>query len=150
VVGSAALVSVVAPAIALALVLVGEDWSSALVLTAFGAIVFVIGIASVGIELASKNFVLDLAPDEHRRPVYIGVNDTLIALPTMLLAGGGIAIDRLGFHLVFIACAICSLLAGALERSEIHAPARSSRNRVSRRRQGGWRGDPVHPRLSRL
>jgi MFS family permease len=113
VLGSAALVSIAAPAIALGLGLAGEHWP-ALVLAAFSVIVAVVRIASVGVDLASKNFVLDLSPDEHRRPVYIGVNDTLIALPTMVLAGGGLIIDRLGFPPVFIACVICSAIAALL------------------------------------
>lgn len=122
VLGSAAVVSVVAPALALALVFAGADWPSALILAAFGGIVFVVGVASTGVDLATKNFVLELAPDELRRPVYIGVNDALVAIPTMLLAGGGIAIDRLGFLPVFVACTVCSVVAavlcGLLKRKE--------------------------------
>lgn len=61
----------------------------------------------MGADLASKNFVLELAP-EQTRTVYIGVNDTLVAVPTMFLAIGGAAIDWFGFRPVFIAIALCS------------------------------------------
>jgi MFS family permease len=71
------------------------------VLSLFALIVFVIGVASAGADLATKNFILELAPGG-KRPVYIGVNDTLVALPTMLLAIGGPAIDWFGFLPVFI------------------------------------------------
>jgi MFS family permease len=107
-------VSLAAPAIALALSLVDRTPSRLLVLASFGAIVFVLGVAAAGADLASKNIVLDLAPDEQRRPVYIGVNDTLIAIPTMLLVVGGAVIDRAGFQPVFISVAACSAVAAAL------------------------------------
>ena len=107
----AAVVSLAAPALALVAARWGAGWSSTLVLGAFGLIVFSLGLAGAGVELASKNFILDLAPDEQRRPVYIAVNDTLVALPTMLLIVGGAVIDRAGFTPLFIA--IGALSAGA-------------------------------------
>ena len=73
----------------------------------FAVIVFALGTASVGADLASKNFILELAP-ESTRPVYIGVNDTLVALPTMLLVAGGAIIDHVGFSPVFVAAALCA------------------------------------------
>jgi|SRR5215213_563763 len=76
-------------------------------------IVFAIGIASVGIDLATKNYVLDLAPEDTQRPMYIGVNDTLIGLPTMLMAGAGVIIDALGFLPAFVGLVILTMI-GAL------------------------------------
>lgn len=111
VLGSAAAVSLLAPAVALTLAVAGRNWPDASVLIAFGFLVFAVGTASAGVDLASKNFILDLAPDEARRPVYIGVNDTLIALPTMLLAGAGAVIDRFGFRPVFSAAFAAAALA---------------------------------------
>ena len=79
VLGTSALVSLGAPTLALVLGHVGGDWSNAVVIAAFGAIVFSLGVAGAGVELASKNFILELAPDAGRRTVYIAVNDTLVA-----------------------------------------------------------------------
>jgi hypothetical protein len=117
VLASAAIVSLLAPALALTLATVGEHWSHAALMTAFGGIVLALGVASTGVDLASKNFVLDLAPDARRRPIYIGVNDTLIALPTMLLAGAGATIDHVGFRPIFIVCAIGATTAAMMCRS---------------------------------
>lgn len=112
-----AVVSLAAPLLALLAAWQGRDWSHALVLAAFGAIVFSLGAASAGVDLASKNFILELAPDNAHRPVYIAVNDTLVALPTLLLIGGGLVIDRAGFTPVFIAIATCSVVAALLART---------------------------------
>jgi MFS family permease len=116
----AAVASLIAPVIALFAAYFGQQWSAVLVLGVFGAIVFALGIAGAGVELASKNFILELAPDAARRPVYIAVNDTLVALPTMLLILGGTLIDRAGFTPLFIAIGAFSagaaLLATTLPR----------------------------------
>jgi MFS family permease len=113
VLGAAALVSVAAPLAALLLHFVGERFGPMLILTSFALIVFALGTASVGADLASKNLILELAP-EQTRPVYIGVNDTLVALPTMLLAMGGAVIDWFGFLPVFIAVSVSALAAALL------------------------------------
>lgn len=112
-----ALVSLAAPAMALTLSLAGHGLSATIVLVSFGAIVFALGIAAAGVQIASKNFILDFTSDERQRPVYIGVNDTLIALPTMLLVIGGAVIDRAGFQPVFIAVAACSAGAAFMARA---------------------------------
>jgi MFS family permease len=127
VLGSSAAVGLLAPMIALTLAAVGDDWTPGSMLTAFGAIVFAIGVASAGADLASKNFILELAPDEARRPIYIGVNDTLIAIPTMLLAGAGAAIDWFGFRPVFIGVAAAA--GGALFLSVTWTQKRTGRDR---------------------
>ena len=49
------------------------------------AALLILGAAAGRIVYLGWYSVLDLAPDEARRPVYIGMNDTLVALPTMLL-----------------------------------------------------------------
>jgi MFS family permease len=128
VLGISAVVSLLAPVLALMLAAGGDRWPPAGVVASFGMIVFAIGVASAGVDLASKNFILDLAPDETRRPVYIGVNDTLIAIPTMLFAGAGAAIDWLGFRPVFIVVAMAGGIAAclAMARPETRdAPSRS-------------------------
>jgi len=113
VIGAAAIIALAAPAMAILLHFSAQDFTHGTVLAFFAAIVFAVGFASVGVDIATKNFVLDLAADPER-PVYIGTNDTLVALPTMLLVAGGFAIDRAGYLPVFIAIACCTGAAVAL------------------------------------
>ena len=110
-------VGLLAPVIALALSFAGRELVSGILAAAFGAIVFSLGVAASGVELASKNLILELAPSEARRPVYIGVNDTLVAVPTMLLAVGGTIIDHAGFQPLFMAIAACSTGAAFLTKT---------------------------------
>jgi hypothetical protein len=81
--------------------------------TLFACIVFAVGVAQAGIDLGTKNYVLDLAPNEAARPLYIGFNDTLVGLPTMLLVAAGVTIDLFGFLPVFVGLAVLTA-AGAL------------------------------------
>jgi MFS-type transporter involved in bile tolerance (Atg22 family) len=108
VLGAVALLSLISPLAAVALYISSEAISHTLMLATFAVIVFVIGVASAGADLATKNLLLELAPDR-KRPVYIGVNDTLVALPTMLLVIGGPAIDWFGFLPVFIVMGLFGL-----------------------------------------
>jgi hypothetical protein len=117
VLAASAVVSLAAPTLTLVASSLGRNGSHALVLTTFATIVFSLGVASAGVELASKNFILDLAPDEARRPVYIAVNDTLVAIPTMLLIVGGAVIDRVGFFPVFVGIGVCSLAAAVTAKT---------------------------------
>jgi len=78
-----------------------SDCVAALVL--LGGSVFVIGAASVGVDLTTKNIVLDLVPSASQRPLTIGVNDTLV--------GAGAAIDAFGFAPVFVAVGVPACLA---------------------------------------
>lgn len=113
VLGGAALLSLAAPLAAVGLYLSSGAVSHILVLALFALIVFVIGVASTGADLATKNLILEFAPDA-KRPVYIGVNDTLVAVPTMLLAIGGPAIDWFGFLPVFLVIGFSGLGAAAV------------------------------------
>lgn len=97
-----ALCGLAAPAVSLFLYYDGDGYSSLLVLSLFAVIVFAVGTALAGIDLATKNYVLEFAPDEAERPFYIGVNDSLVGLPTMLLAAAGFVIDTFGFPPVFL------------------------------------------------
>jgi MFS family permease len=89
------------------------ELSRAFMLALLTLIVFAIGMTSVGIDLATKNYVLDLAPDDRQRPMYIGVNDMLVGLPTMLMAGAGVIIDASGFLPVFVGLVVLTVT-GAL------------------------------------
>ena len=110
VIGAAAICGLPAPAISLALYAFGKSWQGTPLLAMFALIVFTIGVAKAGIELATKNYVLDLAHDEAERPLYIGFNDSLVGLPTMLLVAAGLIIDLFGFLPVFIGLAILTTM----------------------------------------
>ncbi|HYY97009.1 MAG TPA: hypothetical protein VE642_00370, partial [Pyrinomonadaceae bacterium] len=123
----AALCGLLAPAVGLALYAAGGGWSSALVLSLFACVVFSVGVAQAGIDLATKNYVLDLASDEAGRPLYIGFNDTLVGLPTTLLAGAGVIIDLFGFLPAFAGLAALTA-AGALLALRLPARGEGSRS----------------------
>jgi hypothetical protein len=112
-VAGAALCGLLAPAISFALYAAGEAWSAMLTLALFACVVFTVGIAQTGIDLATKNYLLDLASDEAARPLYIGFNDALVGLPTMLLVAAGVVIDLFGFLPVFIVLVVLTM-AGVL------------------------------------
>jgi len=121
----AALSGLIAPGLALFFYLsnieLGQlNWSI------FACMVFAIGLGSAGIDLATKNQVLDLAHDEAMRPLYIGVNDTLVGLPTMLLVFGGLAIDLFGFLPVFL-CVSVMTIAGAAAAVRLPLPSRKEK-----------------------
>jgi len=106
----AALSGLVAPGLGLFLYLTKIN-SGQLDFTLFACIVFALGLASAGIDLATKNQVLDLAPDEVVRPLYIGVNDTLVGLPMMLLISAGLLIDLFGFLPMFLCIGALTMIA---------------------------------------
>lgn len=94
--------------------LLGVNEQNIWVIALVGLMVLAINVASVGFDLATKNYLLDLATDDEERPFYIGVNDVLIGIPTMLLATTGLIIDLFGFIPVFIGIVVFSVLAIAL------------------------------------
>jgi MFS family permease len=106
---ASAVCGLAAPICAAVLGLVGGSTPATLVL--FALIVFLVGASSAGVDLATKNYVLELAPDATQRPIYIGANDAFVALPTMLLAGAGAIIDVAGFAPVFAGLALSAIVA---------------------------------------
>lgn len=120
----AALNGLVAPGLGLFLYLTNIN-SGKLDFTLFACIVFALGLASAGIDLATKNQVLDLAPDELVRPLYIGVNDTLVGLPTMLLISAGVLIDLFGFLPMFLCIGALTIIAA---RNAMRLPLPSRRH----------------------
>lgn len=89
----------------------------------FAAIVFAVGLAATGIDLATKNYILELAPGAAERPIYIGVNDTLVGLPTMLLAATGLIIDLFGFLPMFFGVGVLTI-AGAMATTRLPSRAK--------------------------
>jgi len=81
------------------------ETASGWVIALLGVVVFAINTASAGFDLTTKNYILELSPSEEERPFYIGVNDTLVGIPTTLLAAAGFIIDAFGFVPVFVGVA---------------------------------------------
>jgi MFS family permease len=119
----ASLCGLIAPALGFILY-VSRIGPGLLALSLFAGIVFSVGVAATGIDLATKNHILDLAADEAERPIYIGVNDTLVGLPTMLLAATGLVIDLFGFLPVFIGLGVLTI-AASIATSRLPFQARS-------------------------
>ena len=105
---AAAALGLLAPILGGLLLMVPVDRTAALVL--LGGIVFVTGAASTGVDLTTKNIVLDLAPSAAERPLTIGVNDTLVGIPTALLVGAGAIIDLVGFAPIYVGIGALTLL----------------------------------------
>jgi hypothetical protein len=105
---AAAALGLLAPILGGILLMAPVDRTAALVL--LGGIVFAIGSASTGVDLTTKNIVLDLAPSAAERPLTIGVNDTLVGIPTALLVGAGAIIDLVGFVPIYVGIGALTLL----------------------------------------
>jgi hypothetical protein len=105
---AAAALGLLAPILGGILLMAPVDRTAALVL--LGGIVFAIGSVSTGVDLTTKNIVLDLAPSAAERPLTIGVNDTLVGIPTALLVGAGAIIDLVGFAPIYVGIGALTLL----------------------------------------
>jgi MFS family permease len=103
------MVGLLAPICAFLLFTQQDAGNLAMVLLA--GIVSAVGAASAGFDLATKNYIIGLSPSEDERPFYIGINDTLVGLPTMLLIGAGLIIDAFGFVPVFAGTAVLTFIA---------------------------------------
>lgn len=114
VIRGAALLATVTPSIAIVLSATELVLSRAAVIIIFTALVFVARAAQVGIDLSTKNYILELAPDARRRPLYIGVNDTLIAVPTIALVSAGPIAAAVGFGTLFVGTAVAGACACAV------------------------------------
>lgn len=106
----------------------GADGSGVLTLGLFASIVAGVGAASAGFDLATKNYVLELAPDDAERPLYIGTNDMLVGIPTMLLAGAGGVVDLFGFGPLFAGLLVAALVAASVAWSLPAMPTRDERS----------------------
>lgn len=107
----AALVGAVAPVAAMYVMLGNFPVSSRSTVHAFALIIFVSGIGVAGVDLASKNQVLELSLDEAERPMYVGVNDTFVGLPTIFLIAAGVVVDVYGFGVIFAGMFILTISA---------------------------------------
>jgi hypothetical protein len=106
--GDESSLGLLAPVLGGILLMAPVDRTTALVL--LGGIVFAIGSASTGVERTTKNIVLDLVPSAAERPLTIGVNDTLVGIPTALLVGAGAIIDLVGFAPIYVGIGALTLL----------------------------------------
>jgi MFS family permease len=91
--------------------LFAQETASTSTIVLLAVIVTAIGAIAAGFDLTTKNYILALSPSEDERPFYIGVNDTLVGLPTTLLVATGFIIDAFGFVPIFVGVAVLTILA---------------------------------------
>jgi len=91
-----------------------QETANTLTIGLLAVIVTAIGAMSAGFDLTTKNYIIALSPNESERPFYIGVNDTLVGLPTTLLVATGFIIDAFGFVPVFVALAVLTMIAAGV------------------------------------
>ena len=88
------------------------------------ALVFVLdGIYEAAMLVSGLTILLELAPTAEERPTYVGLGRTVVA-PVAFGAPvlAGLAIDALGFALVFATAAVASLAALCLLLTRVHDP----------------------------
>ena len=76
---------------------------------AFALIFFVAAATGAGGFMASMNYLFAIAPEE-RRPLYLGVHNTLFALTTFLPLLGGVLVRLTSFSVLFAAAVLLSLI----------------------------------------
>ena len=108
------IIGLAAPAAAFGLLYLGKNIPNAVILALFGVIVVAIAFAVASLQIATKNYVLELAPTSGDRPLYIGISDLFVGIPCALLALAGWAIDHVGFIPIFALLTLCTLAAIAL------------------------------------
>lgn len=128
----AALVRLFAPLVALLLPYVAEtsiyqsrvDNELAL-FYAFGLVFVAYGVALGGLLVGNAAYLLEIAPSD-RRPVYVGVANTVLAVVAFVPVLGALVIERYGFQVAFLASVSIGLAAvlasGAL--TDTHSAAR--------------------------
>jgi len=83
---------------------------------------FGIGFYMNGASIGFTNFMLEVAPEE-KRPLYISLRGTLVAVVSFFPLFGGIFIDLFSFRTVFMAVLIVSILANIMA-SRLREPRR--------------------------
>jgi MFS family permease len=77
------------------------------------SVFMLMGLHRAAIIIGGSNYVLDLAPPA-QRPMYVGLSNGLAGLALFLSPLGGVLVDQFGFEILFIAAAVCGLLAAGL------------------------------------
>jgi MFS family permease len=75
----------------------------------FGAVFFPVAAAAGGSFMGYTNYLFAIAP-ETRRPLYIGVQNTLFAVTAFLPLLGGVVVGLASFQAVFVVAAVMGLL----------------------------------------
>ena len=86
------------------------------------------GVHQAAIHVSGLNVLLEFAPDESERPVYVGLGTTMLA-PVAFLAPlvAGVMVDGWGFASVFATAAAASLLGVALLLGRVRDPRHAAR-----------------------
>ena len=87
-------------------------------------LVFILaGIATVAAWTITITMTIDFAPDPSKRPVYVGLSNTLVA-PAAILAPlfGGWLADATDYPMAFLASAIGGLIAWVVLRALVRDP----------------------------
>lgn len=93
------------------------------------------GVHQAAIHVSNLNVLLEFAPVESERPVYVGLGTTMLA-PVAFLAplAAGVMVDGWGFPSVFATAAAASLLGVALLLGRVRDPRHAARARAHRAR----------------
>ena len=91
----------------------------------FFLIFILAGIATVAAWTITITMTIDFAPDPSKRPVYVGLSNTLVA-PAAILAPlfGGWLADAAGYSAAFVTSAIGGLVAWLVLRALVRDPKR--------------------------
>jgi MFS family permease len=89
----------------------------------FYLIFILAGIATVAAWTITITMTIDFAPDPSKRPVYVGLSNTLVA-PAAILAPlfGGWLADTAGYSTAFVASAVGGLVAWIVLRALVRDP----------------------------
>ena len=71
----------------------------------FFLVFFGVGTIISGRQISFNTYLLDISPEEHR-PVYIGINGSLIIFMIIFPLIGGIFIEKFGYYLTFLLVSI--------------------------------------------
>ena len=87
------------------------------------------GVHQAAIHVSALNVLLEFAPVESERPVYVGLGTTMLA-PVAFLAPlvAGVMVDGWGFAAVFSTAAAASVLAVALLLGRVRDPRQAARS----------------------
>ncbi len=75
----------------------------------FGAVFFPVAAVGGGSFMGYTNYLFAIAPEE-RRPLYIGVQNTLFAITAFLPLVGGVVVGLASFQVLFLVAAVMGLL----------------------------------------
>jgi cation transport regulator ChaC len=107
--GVAAVLGFVSPALTLAWITVGDRWPDATALPWFIAVFALLGAAGNGATIAQLGYLMEISPNE-RRPAYSGYFNTLVAPVTVLPILGAALAEATSYAAVFSVSGAAAIL----------------------------------------